>query len=242
MNRQFAVIGLGSFGRRMTEELAELGSELLIVDKDRATVDHYKFMASASFCVDVINQRTVERIIPKSIDVAIVDLGKPLETSILVTSYLRKIGIRDIIVKAESDEHAEILKLVGAHRTVFPDREAAKRITPQLLSSALLNFLPVSHGLVIAEVRTPKIIIGKTLRQADVRKKYGVNIIGVRKGAPDADHEAVTIDYIFSPEDIVLLAGKEQNVADFSGIASGTAGKRTLKTLLKRIASTTNSH
>ena len=112
--KQYAIIGLGNFGKRMAEEFTKLGIEFLVIDKDRESIDRYKHIASAAYCVDALNPDAINRTVPATIDGAIVDLGKQMETSILTVNCLKKMGIRQIVVKAENDEHAEILRIVGA--------------------------------------------------------------------------------------------------------------------------------
>ena len=91
----------------------------------------------------------------------------------MATNYLKKMGIREIIAKAQTDEHGEILKMVGATDVIFPDQEAAKRLTPMLASSVLFNFMPISKNLSLAEVRVNADCVGKTLLEANLRRSYG---------------------------------------------------------------------
>ena len=233
--KQFAVIGLGAFGQRVVEELSALGVELLVVDKDRDLVEQHKMQASVTYCMDVLNKETIRKVIPESIDAVIVDLGNRMEASILVTSYLKKHGIREIIVKGESDEHAEILRMVGATRVVFPDREAAKRIVPLLVSDSLFSFLPIGESLVIAEVHVPPDLIGKTMLEADVRKVHGVNIVAMKK-TQNEEYSFASPQYRFQPTDVLLITGGKDRVALFSGIRSSIR-KRGLRTLLARLTS-----
>jgi trk system potassium uptake protein TrkA len=233
--KQFAVIGLGPFGQRVADEFSSLGVEFLVVDRDRELIERYKTKASVAYCLDALSRPNIEKVIPETIDAAVIDLGKHMEASILVTSYLKKIGIRQILVKAESDEHAEVLQLVGATRIVFPDREAARKITPLLVSASLFSFLPLSRGLAIAEVQVPPALIGKTLSEADVRKRHGVNIVASRT-EQTGDYEFTPVEYRFQPGDILVVTGPEEKVAAFSGIAS-SVGRKTMKTFLTRLAS-----
>lgn len=233
--KQFAVVGLGAFGVRIVAELAALDVELLVLDKDRDLVEKYKTQATVAYCMDALNRETIEKVIPKSVDAVIVDLGDSMQASILVTNYLKKHGIREIIVKAESDEHAEILRMVGASRVVFPDREAAKRIVPLLVSDTLFNFLPISAGIVVAEVYVPPPLIGKTLLEADVRKVHGVNIVAMKKDGAE-EYDFVSPQYRFQPGDVLLITGREDRVGQFSGIRSAIR-KRGLKNLLARLTS-----
>ncbi|MFP4364038.1 MAG: potassium channel family protein [Spirochaetia bacterium] len=213
--RQYAIIGLSKFGKRMLEELRPMNVEVLIVDKDSQTIEQYKSMATTAYIADALNRSAIEKIIPNTLDAAVIDFGGKIEVSILVTNYLKKIGIPEIIAIAETDEQGEILELVGATQIVFPNREAAKRITPILVSSHLFNYLPISAGLVIAEIKVPKEYIGKTVVEASLRKKHGVNVIAIRKQNA-SDYEFFSPEYSFKGDDVFLAVGKEYDINTFS--------------------------
>lgn len=214
--KQFAIIGLGAFGLRMLEELLTITNEIILIDKDREIIEKYKDMAKASYITDAINEQALNKIIPPEIDAVIVDLGGKIEASLMTTNYLKKMGIREIIVKAQTDEHGEILTMVGATKVVFPDREAAKRIVPMLTSSLLFNFMPISANLALAEVRANEHCIGKTLLDANLRKSFGLNVVAVRKTDQEDFFFISDPAYIFTETDILLVAGGEDNINTFS--------------------------
>jgi trk system potassium uptake protein TrkA len=145
----------------------------------------------------------------------IIDMGDSIEASILAASYCAKLNIKTIIVKAETESHGEILELVGATKVVFPNKEAAKRISPLLLSSTLLNYLPVSGKLAIAEFAIPDLLIGKSVMDIALRKEYHLNLIAVRR--PDGEFEEYSPDYLFKSEDIGIFAGTDQAMEQFTG-------------------------
>lgn len=223
--KQFAIIGLGAFGQRMLEELLNVTNEIIIIDRDKDIIDRYKDLAKAAYVTDAINETALIKIIPPGIDAVIVDLGGKIEPSIMATNYLKKMGVEKIIVKAQTDEHGEVLSMVGATQVVYPDREAAKRITPILASSLLFNFMPISENLSLAEVRANEYCVGKTLLDANLRKAFGLNVVAMRK--VDREDFAFISDpsYAFSENDILLVAGSEENIIRFSGIGVTKARK-----------------
>jgi len=134
--RQYAIIGLGSFGLRMLEKLAAVADEIVVIDRDADVIERCKDLVRNAFIADASDVDAVERILPEGLDVAVVDVGDNIEAAILVTSSLKKLGVGEIIVKASSDQRGEILELVGATQVVYPDREAAAQIVPMLVSPA----------------------------------------------------------------------------------------------------------
>jgi len=222
--KQFAIIGLSYFGKNVLDELLELDAEVLIIDKDREVIDQYKDHPVSAVVMDVLNEESLRRMLPGSIDAVVIDLGEKIEASILATSYCRKIGVPRIIVKAETEGHAEILELVGATKIVFPNKEAAKRVTPLMLSSALLNYLPVSGDLVIAELEMPARFFGQTALESNLRQKYGLNLISVKNGAED--YGPFSPAYRFRPGDVALVSGNDDSLEAFAGVAAKDQAKR----------------
>ena len=214
--KQFAIIGLSSFAKRIIEELEEYPCDILLIDKDPAAIEFYKDRVSRSFIADVLNEETIKRLVPQDINGVVLDPGDRIEVSILVTNYLKKMGVKNIFVRAETNEHGEILDLVGADHVIFPNREAAIRISPMLLTSHLFNYLPISDNLVIAEVKAPDPLIGKTLIEADLRRVLNLNVIAVREGQ-DQDFLFRKAEYRIQQDDILLLAGSQENIHEFAG-------------------------
>lgn len=214
--KQFAIIGLGAFGLRILEELLKITSEIIIIDRDRDIIEKFKDQAKAAYITDAINETALMKIIPTEIDAVIVDLGGKVEASIMATNYLKKMGIKEIIAKAQTDEHGEVLKMVGATEVIFPDQEAAKRITPMLASSVLFNFLPISKTLALAETRVNDTCVGKTLLEANLRKNYGINVVAMKQKEAADFYFISDPSYVFTATDILLVVGSEQNIIDFS--------------------------
>jgi trk system potassium uptake protein TrkA len=231
--KQFAIIGLSYFGKNVLEELLALDVEVLIIDKNREVVDAYSDSPLSAVVLDVLNEESLRHVLPATVDAVVIDLGDKIEASILATSYCRKMGIKTIIVKAETEAHAEILELVGATKIVFPNKEAAKRITPLMLSSALLNYLPVSGKLVIAELEIPDSFFGRTVVEADLRKKHGLNLISVKN--VEEEYGFLMPEYRFRPDDIALVSGTDEALDRFTGLAAKDRSKGSIIDSLKHL-------
>ncbi|MFW5785683.1 MAG: potassium channel family protein, partial [bacterium] len=214
--KQFAIIGLGFLARRVLDELLEYDVEILILDKERDIIEQYQDQVSAAYVADAIREETIERIVPPGIDAAIIDMGKRIEASILVTNYLSKRGVQRVIAAAETDQHGEILQLVGATEVIFPNREAAKRLTLPLVSSTLFNYFPIGGNLAIAEIQPPAEIVNKTLVEAELRRKYGLNVIAVRKEGV-GEYQFVAPSYRIDQTDVLLTAGREEDLTKLLG-------------------------
>jgi len=216
MKKQFGLIGLGKFGRRVLEEMLLTDVEILIIDKDEELIEQYKNRVEAAYVADALKEEAIAKIVPATIDGVIIDLVDKIEVSILVTNYLKKHGVRHIIATTETDEHGEILELVGATQIIFPNKEAARRITPTLISSTLFNYIPIGSGLAMAEVEVPPKYHGKTVIESNLRRDAQINVIAVR--SHDGNHFGFFgPDYLFQPGDALLIVGEEPSVNHFTG-------------------------
>ncbi|HCM26616.1 MAG: hypothetical protein A2Z99_15325 [Treponema sp. GWB1_62_6] len=232
--KQFAIIGLDYFGKSLLDELLALDVDVLLIDKDQTVIDAYHDSPVSAVALDVLNMENLKHALPANIDAVVIDLGDKVEASILATSYCRKLGIKNIIVKAETDAHGEILDLVGATKIVFPNREAAKRIAPLMVSSALLNYLPVSGNLVIAELEIPEAFVGQTLIEADLRRKHDINLISVKNGEEE-EYGLFTPDYRFRQGDVALVSGTDETLEKFAGRVSKESEKKSMMRNLKSL-------
>jgi trk/ktr system potassium uptake protein len=120
-------------------------------------------------------------------------------------------GVKRIVAKAGTDEHGEILGLVGVTDVILPDREAAKRILHPLLSESMFSYMPISENMVMAEVNFPAEYIGRTVVDADIRTGLGLNVIAVRPGGV-GEFVFITTDYRFKEEDRFLVVGTNERV------------------------------
>lgn len=216
MARQYALIGLGSFGVKVLEKLSEATDQIIILDKEKSIVERYKDLAAKSYIADALSKEALFRILPEAIDVAIVDVGDHLEVAITVTNALKKLGAKQIIVRADDEERGEILEMVGATQVIYPAKEAAIKLVPMLVSSTLFSFMPISPSLALAETRVPERYIGMTLIEANLRQTKGINIIAIRKTDGD-EYEYFEPQYRLKAIDVLLCAGAVNDITAFTG-------------------------
>lgn len=223
--RQYAFVGLGSFSMSMLERIAEVTDQIIAVDDDPARIEHIKEMVSTAFTIDLLDEEAFERVFHDPVDVAVVDIESNGAAILLVTYRLKKLGVPEIIVKSNSEEYEDLLRLVGATRVVNSDLEAALRVTPLVLSSSLTNFMPISGDLVLAEVIAPSFVIDKTVVEVDLRRTHHVNVVAVKYAAERVANEVsegvfhdLDASYRFKQGDVLLVTGKESDVFVFSGV------------------------
>lgn len=213
--KSFAVIGLGRFGQCMLEALCERRRNVVVIDRDEQKIQRVRDLATTAVKADALNFELLKELLPDEVDCAVVDLGQVIGQSILVTNYLQKLGVPHIVVEAVDAEHAEILRIVGATRVVFPEREAAERLAGMLAGGSLLDFFSISEGFSMIEIPVPRKWVGKTTAQLLLRQKASIEVVAVRRPASSASHENWSLADAHRPfeaSDIVLVAGNAENI------------------------------
>lgn len=177
---QIIVIGLGRFGFHVASKLHDNGHEVVALDADERIVHRMRNHCSRAIRVDARDKDRLAALGLKHFDVAVVSLGEAVDVSALVSLYLREQGVRRIITKAGSEDHARLLQKLEVDDIVFPEREAAERLVRRLSNRNLLEFIPLGEDASIEELAPPVEFVGKTLAELDLRNRFGVQVVGYR--------------------------------------------------------------
>lgn len=192
MKKQFIVLGLGSFGASVAVTLQRLGCDVVAVDQNMELIDAIADKVTYAMQADIGNPELLNSLGSRNFDGIVVASSENLESSILATLAAKEMSIPYILCKAHSARHAQVLRKVGADAIVFPEEEMGRKIAKNLLSANLADWIELSPDYSIVETAVPKQWIGKTLKQLDIRKTYGVNVAGIKEGShveitPDPD-------------------------------------------------------
>ncbi|EPF27873.1 TrkA family potassium uptake protein [Treponema vincentii] len=228
VQQNFAVIGLGEFGIRICEMLAEGGGSVVAFDHDAQAVDRVKKIVPAAMVIDTTDENALRKAPLDDIDVAIVAIGDNKEASILTTTLLKEREIPYIVARAVSPLHAIVLKRVGASRVLKIEEESASRIANELINPEALNSLSVIEGYGICEVKVPKFFIGKTLSQVAIKEKFNLTLIMVVRLELDIDTvgNPLNREAMYEPDDNLELQtgdklfvfGSLEKIAEFRNI------------------------
>jgi trk system potassium uptake protein len=180
--RQIMVLGTGRFGSAIARELERLGNEVLAMDRDPRAVESIADDVTHAIAADVTDQEVLRGFGPHDFDAAVVAIGTDERSSILATVMLKRLGVRLVLSKAQNQLHGEILEMVGADRVVYPERETGTRVAHSLLMPLVVaDYFDVGPGYGLAKLRSDS-IAGKTLEQLDLRGRYGVTPLFLRRG------------------------------------------------------------
>jgi len=221
----FAVIGLGVFGLKVCEVMAERGGRVIAIDKDPSLIEKVKDIVTQSILLDSTDETAMNQIPYADISVAIVAIGEHIEASILTTAILKRLGIPYIVARAVTEIHHQVLRQVGADEVVNIEIEEGLRIAQRLISPEVLDRISVTENISVAEVYVPKDFLGKTLAKLNIRNKMHVNIVAILRTTLSVDEEGnpVKTDNAVFPDaaeilqesDIMLIVGKNEDLDAF---------------------------
>ena len=213
---KFAVIGLGNFGFNVAKTLHENGDEVLGIDRNKDRAQRTQNHSSQCIIADATDKSVLETAGLKDMDGVVVSLGENLSASILVTLFLRELGVENIIAKIISEDHGRALEKVGATATVFPERDTAVRLANSLSSPNILDYFPLSPEYSITEVAPPASFIGKSLGQLELLGKHNLNVVAVRKLEPEKTIINPTVRYTVRKGDILIVLGRREDIDKLS--------------------------
>lgn len=214
--KQFAVIGLGSFGSNMALTLIEEGNQVIVIDINKDKIQDIKNKVTSAVIADVREKKALMQILGNNIDTAVISLGTKMEASILATLYLKELDVPNRIVKATSEDHGKILKLVGATDVIFPEKDTAIKLARSLTNPNLIDYLPLAKGISFVELAAPELFYDKSIKTLHLRNKYSIEVIAIKN---DALQKMIMIpysDYVIKKGDSLLIIGKEKDIEEIS--------------------------
>jgi len=181
VKKEFAVIGLGRFGGSICRTLAEQGIEVMAIDINEDRVNDYSMIASHAVVGDSTDEKVLKELGIRNFDHVVVAIGDNIQASILTTIILKEHGVQNITVKAQNDYHEKVLVKIGADHVVHPERDMGKRIANNMISNSVLDYLELSDEHSIVEIVASEKIDGHSILNLDIRAKYGINIVAIKR-------------------------------------------------------------
>ncbi|WP_336823351.1 TrkA family potassium uptake protein [Sporosarcina sp. USHLN248] len=183
MKKEFVVIGLGRFGGSIVNELVKLNAEVMAIDIDPERVEDYAQIATQAVRADTTDESALRSLGIRNFEHVVIAIGENIQSSILTTLILKEIGVKKITVKAQNDYHEKVLRKIGADQVVHPERDMGIRIANNMVSNNILDYLELSDEYSIVEIKANEKLAGYTLIDLDIRAKYGVNIVAIKRSS-----------------------------------------------------------
>jgi len=220
MAKSYAVLGLSTFGYQMAVGLKEAGAQVLVIDLDEKAIQRISNLVTKAVAADLRNEQTLSHLGVYESDAAIISMPDHFDITVLVTHFLKRGGVPEILVQVESEAQASAIQAVGATQAIFPERDLADRTVRQLFTPTIADQIPLGEDVSIIEVPCPEVWNGKTLLELQLRTRHHVYVIGIKKQT-GADRRSEKVEILPVPDrplkggDILLILGKLDRLTSF---------------------------
>lgn len=210
--KKFAVIGLGKFGFHAAKALFEDGNEVIAIDTDRNKVQAIDPFATEAIILNAMDKESLRSLGLEEMDAVIVSTGTSSSISIMICLYLNELGVKRILAKALDPDHEKVLRRVGATDIIHPERDMALRISRSLSRPNMLDFIPLSAEFDLIQIEPPKEFVGLSLKDLNLRAKYEVHIIAIKKHYPEDFVLVPQASYVIQATDTLIILGKSEDI------------------------------
>ena len=207
--KQFLVAGLGLFGTSVAVTLQGLGYEVYALDNDESLVQDLSSQLTYVVSGDASDRKTLQALPLEDIDVAVVAIGN-VERNMMTTMLLKELGIKQVVSKAINNLHGAMLSKIGADKVVYAERDMGERVAHNLISAGVMDYIELSSEISVMSLPIPTEFIGKNLIEADLRRRYDVNVVAIkREGRTLVNPKA---QEVFQPDDEIVVLGTHEGV------------------------------
>lgn len=204
------LIGLGRFGKHIARHLNELGHQVMAVDQVEERVDAVLPFVTSAQIGDSTNGDFLESLGVRNFDVCIVAIGNDFQSSLETTSQLKELGAKLVVSRAARDVQAKFLLRNGADEVVYPEKQLAKWTAIRYTSDHILDYIEVDNDHAMVEVSVPREWLGRTIGQIDIRKKFHINIMGIKRSG--RLELTISPDIVLREGETMLVLGKNRDL------------------------------
>lgn len=211
MKKNYVVIGIGRFGFSVARALYDMGHDVLAVDNNEDIVEAISPYVTHAVQINASDEHSIKSLGISNMDAAIVGMGDDIQASILVTLLCKELGVGTVIARAQDDLHGKVLAKIGADRVVYPEHEMGVRVAKSLTCSNILECIDLSDEYSIAEVEVLKEWDNKTLKDIELRKNYGINVMAIK--SPNGELNISPLpENVLKQKDILVVIGPLEDI------------------------------
>lgn len=208
--RSVLIIGLGRFGKTLATKFYDIGNDVMVVDNNEDNIREFMEYSVNAKIADCTQINVLESLGVSDFDICFVCIGSNFQASLEITSQLKELGAKKVISKANTNIHAKFLGRNGADEVVFPERDMAEKLAVQYSLSNIFDYTEISGDTGIYEIPILNAWYGHSIVELNVRNKYKINILAIKKGEDDITLPEA--DYVFDYMDHIYVLGKQRDI------------------------------
>jgi trk system potassium uptake protein len=235
MKKSVAIISLGKFGVQLATSLSQKGYDVIAVDTNTERVDDIKELVNFSVVLDATDEKAMRAVNVDTVDIAVVAMGTNVQSSLLTTALLQKLGVGDIYVRSINHLQENILLSmdIPENRIINLEEDMGEQLSSSLASGKIGRYIQISERHSLMEIKVPDFFIGKTLKQLNMRRNYKINVVGIKRMMPQVDDHGdvqyeIRMTDIPDPEeplqdsDVLVILGTDDYIATFVKLGEDT--------------------
>jgi len=208
--KQFLVIGAGRFGSSVARNLFKLGHDVMVMDNDEDKVQQFSDEVTNAVKADASSETCLKALDINSFDTVVLAIGDDMQASIMAAILLIELGAKRIVAKAKTELHGKVLEKVGVNQVVFPERDMGQKLARSLIAPTIIDMIELSDDYSVVEVNAPKEMLGKSLKELNLRARYGISIIALRRNNGNKTIISPVAEDVIEKEDIIVAIGENK--------------------------------
>ncbi|MBQ4150797.1 MAG: TrkA family potassium uptake protein [Clostridia bacterium] len=211
--KNILILGLGRFGAAMVKPLSKLGNQVVVCDTDEEKISRVLEYTAGAKIGDCTSEKFIRSLGVEDFDIVFVTIGGNIQSSLVALTLVKDMGAKCVYAKAGSEMHEKLLLRLGADKVIFPERDAGERVASIYGRESVFDCIELMEDHAIYEIAVPNEWIGKSVREINVRAKYGANILGVKASENSRLVPSIDPDYIFNQNSVVMIMGETSRLA-----------------------------
>lgn len=217
-NRQYAILGLGIFGSTVAKTLSKYNAEVIAVDIDQKCVNRMADVVTQAMLCDITDIDQLRAAGVQDCDIAVVSMGNHLEESVMAIINLKELGVPYIVAKAKNKRYMEIFSKIGANKVVRPEKEMGEQVAKGIIGRNIIDIIDLDSEYSVVEIPAPMEWANKSLIDLNLRKRYGVNVIGIRNHVTGDLNVCPDPACVIKKEDHVVLIADGETIGEFDNM------------------------
>ena len=208
--KSILIIGMGRFGRHLCKNLSQLGNQVMIVDEKEENLEEMLPYVVSAKIGDCTNENVLKSLGISNFDLCFVCIGTNFQSSLEITSLVKELGGRHVVSKANRDIHAKFLLRNGADEVIYPDRDIAEKLAVRYSANHVFDYIELTEEYSIYEIPPLPEWTGKTIKELDIRNRYGIHIPGTKANGKAKLMPGAS--YVICQEEHLMVIGKKEDV------------------------------
>jgi trk system potassium uptake protein len=208
--KSFLIIGVGRFGSSVALTLSGYGHDVMVVDSDEALIQQISPDVTNAVVADAASESSMKALGVKDFDAVVLAIGFDIQASIMAAILLIELDAQYVVAKSQTDLHGKVLSKIGVNRVVYPERDMGQKLAHSLIAPTIIDLIELSDDYSVVEVSAPAEMVGKTLQELNLRSRYGISVIALRRDGRSKTNISPAAEDMIKSDDVIVAVGENK--------------------------------